>query len=107
MHPSETIPNINIDALVVTPLGSSPSPEALRVVQEIHDACTTWGFFQISGHHVPVSLQTRLLEATNKFFTLPEAQRLALHVKNGGVGWRGYMPLGGEGRHLKNCRDYC
>ncbi|KAJ7653822.1 hypothetical protein B0H17DRAFT_1214531 [Mycena rosella] len=29
----------------------------------------------------------------------PEPEKLALDVRNGGVAWRGYMPLGGEGTH--------
>ncbi|KAF8132216.1 hypothetical protein K438DRAFT_1642349, partial [Mycena galopus ATCC 62051] len=32
-------------------------------------------------------------------FALPDADKLALDVRNGGIAWRGYMPLGGEGTH--------
>lgn len=44
-------------------------------------------------------MQESLVKSTHALFDLPLEDRLALHVKNGGVAWRGYMPHGGEGTH--------
>lgn len=92
-----TIPVIDITPLFAAPLSPKPTPEALKVSQEIYDACHTWGFFQITGHNVSIDVQKDLTRTAKEFFALPEEQKLALHVKNGGVAWRGYMPTGGEG----------
>ncbi|KAJ7125189.1 hypothetical protein C8R44DRAFT_669312 [Mycena epipterygia] len=92
-----SIPVINCSALFT--LTSPPSPEALATARELYAAASTWGFFQLTHHPVPPALQSSLLTAAQTFFALPDAEKLALDVRNGGVAWRGYMPLGGEGTH--------
>lgn len=91
-----SIPVIDISPFLANP---QSSPQAIDVARKIYDACSTWGFFQITGHSIPAGLQKDLLRCSKDFFAQPEEQKLALHVKNGGVAWRGYMPLGGEGTH--------
>ncbi|KAJ7772075.1 2OG-Fe(II) oxygenase [Mycena maculata] len=93
-----TIPVIDCSALF-TLLTSPPSPEALATAREVYVAASTWGFFQLTHHPVPPQLQFDLLTAAQTFFALPEEEKLALDVRNGGVAWRGYMPPGGEGTH--------
>jgi isopenicillin N synthase-like dioxygenase len=93
-----SIPVIDISPLLSSPVSPS-SPEALQVARNIYDACRTWGFFQITGHGVSLDVQKQLLQCAKEFFAQPEEQKLALHVKKGGVAWRGDMPLGGEGTH--------
>jgi isopenicillin N synthase-like dioxygenase len=87
-----SIPVIDISPL----LQSFSTPEALRVSQEIYDACCSWGFFQIVGHNIPMDLQADLLRCTKDFFELPEKERLEMHVRKGGVAWRGYMYSSGS-----------
>ncbi|KAJ7104545.1 hypothetical protein C8R43DRAFT_1140983 [Mycena crocata] len=53
----------------------------------------------LTHHPVSDELQSSLLTSAQMFFALPDADKLALDVRNGGVAWRGYMPLGGEGTH--------
>lgn len=93
------IPVIDITPLLSSPLSPSPTNEAMKVSRYIYDACSTWGFFQITGHNVSVDVQRDLVQCTKDFFAQTEEQKLALHVQNGGVAWRGYMPHGGEGTH--------
>lgn len=57
------------------------------------------GFCQFTGHDIPVELQADLVKCSQQFFALPEAEKSALHVKNGGVACRWYAPLGGESTH--------
>jgi isopenicillin N synthase-like dioxygenase len=96
-----SIPVIDIGPLLASPITPSPSAEALKLeaAQKIYNAFSTWGFCQITGHNVSVNVQKDLVQNTKDFFALPEEKKLALHVKNGGVAWRGYMPQGGEGTH--------
>jgi isopenicillin N synthase-like dioxygenase len=82
-----SIPVIDISPL----LQSFTTPEALRVSQEIYDACCSWGFFQIVGHGVDIDLQIDLLRYTKDFFELSERERLEMHVRKGGIAWRGYV----------------
>jgi isopenicillin N synthase-like dioxygenase len=97
MAPS--IPVIDASALFTLSKSSSPSPEAFATAHELYAAASTWGFFQLTNHSVSPSLQSDLLKAAQTFFALPDADKLALDVRNGGLAWRGYMPLGGEGTH--------
>lgn len=97
MSSDNDIPLIDISALVSSPLAPSPSAEQIEVARKIYDAFHTSGFIQITGHGISENLQKNLLQSTEQFFAQPEEAKLALHVKNGGVAWRGYMPYGGEG----------
>ncbi|ETW82141.1 hypothetical protein HETIRDRAFT_451742 [Heterobasidion irregulare TC 32-1] len=76
-----------------------PSPEAVEVAKKIYAAFSTLGFCQFTGHDIPVELQADLVKCSQQFFALPEAEKSALHVKNGGIAWRVYAPLGGESTH--------
>ncbi|KIM42029.1 hypothetical protein M413DRAFT_27556 [Hebeloma cylindrosporum] len=76
----------------------SPSPEYLATVSQIDTAFRTWGIFILTGTtSIPPSLTNDLRAALNKFFSLPDQKKQALHLKKGGWAWRGYMPWGGEG----------
>lgn len=54
-----------------------------RVIAEVRDACSQFGFFQATGHGVPLNLQKRLLDSIDTLFALPEEEKLALsYLKN-------------------------
>jgi isopenicillin N synthase-like dioxygenase len=55
------------------------------------------GFFQITGTNISPSLIKSLQLCLERFFALPEEEKLALHIEKGGPAWRGYMPWAGEG----------
>ncbi|TDL23476.1 Clavaminate synthase-like protein [Rickenella mellea] len=96
---------MSIPVIDISPFLSSDraklSPEALQTVESLYDACTTWGFFQITGHNISPTVVSDLETYTKDFFALPLEEKLALHVRNGGVAWRGYMPFEGERTHGK------
>lgn len=95
---SSAIPIIDVSPLFDTTLQTeTPSAAALKTVTAIHVACSTTGFFQITNTNIPPSLISSLRDSLERFFALPEDQKLALHVAKGGAAWRGYMPWGGEG----------
>lgn len=91
-----TVPVIDISPFSVTPPVQS---ELDSVTRQIYAACTDWGFFQIVGHGIDLTLQKELVRCAEEFFNQAQEDKLALHVKKGGVAWRGYMPHGGEGTH--------
>ena len=49
---------------------------------EIHKACRETGFFYVANHGVPQSLVDAQFECARRFFALPSATKLALHMKN-------------------------
>jgi isopenicillin N synthase-like dioxygenase len=69
------------------------------VCEQILDAASDWGMFQVVGHDVSPSLQSDLMRASRSFFDLPIASKSAISVAHGGLAWRGYMPMGGEATH--------
>jgi isopenicillin N synthase-like dioxygenase len=92
---AERVPIVDIAAYYSGPHSS----EGHRAIQAIHTAASTWGFFLITGTEVSPQIQSSLLSTSQDFFDLPSEAKVALDVRNGGVAWRGYMPLGGEHTH--------
>jgi len=64
-------------------------------VAALADACRANGFFYVSDHGAEAEL-TVLAEESRRFFALPEAQKAAIAMANGGPAWRGWFPVGGE-----------
>ncbi|UKZ78738.1 hypothetical protein TrVFT333_006484 [Trichoderma virens FT-333] len=89
----EAIPEVNIAPYLVDPTSAN------EVIQNIYDAASNWGFFILSGTHVSPNQQNALVKSAKQFFSLPIDTKMAYDVSNGGVAWRGYMPLGGENTH--------
>lgn len=55
------------------------SPEAVeRVVGQVKEACQQYGFFLVKGHGVPLKSQQYLLQALERFFSLPTEEKLKL-----------------------------
>ncbi|PTB35341.1 hypothetical protein M441DRAFT_62822 [Trichoderma asperellum CBS 433.97] len=92
---SRCIPEINFAPYLV----DATSLEGRETIQAIYDAVSSWGFFLLTNTPVTQNQQTALLNSAKQFFDLPMEKKVALDVANGGVAWRGYMPLGGEYTH--------
>lgn len=93
---AEHVPIVNLASYYSA---GSQSQEAQRVIQAVHAAASTWGFFIITGTKVSSQIQSSLLSNSQSFFNLPLDVKEALNVQNGGAAWRGYMPFGGEQTH--------
>ena len=63
-------------------------------------ACREWGCFQIVGHGVPQDVLDALLQASDEFFSLPHAEKLAIE-RTGQNAW-GYY----DQELTKNVRDW-
>ena len=96
MTDTEQVPIIDI-----SPYTSSPpfSPTAKSVIQQIHTAAATWGFFLLTNTAIPPPTKSALVSHSHAFFDLPLPTKMSLDVSKGGPRWRGYMPLGGEHTH--------
>ena len=81
-------------------LNPSSSPESLaKTSTAINHACTTFGFFYLTGHGIPESKLTQVISLARQFFALPQDQkdkikRYDAGGKEGGDGARGYQGVG-------------
>lgn len=89
-----TIPLISI-APFLDPSSTQEAKDA--VVKAVRDACQTYGFFQLSGHGIPVADQREILQCAQRFFDLPYEEKWALRMENAlGKCGRGYEKIGGQ-----------
>src|SRR5579862_7245336 len=76
--------------------GLEQSSGLAKVAAEIDAACRDSGFFYVVGHGVPETLTARVDSLAREFFALPDSEKSAIAMRNGGRAWRGWFPLGGE-----------
>ncbi|PQE24907.1 hypothetical protein CJF32_00007260 [Rutstroemia sp. NJR-2017a WRK4] len=82
-----TIPIIDL-----TPSFSANLSDRQAVADKIHEACTTIGFFYITGHGIPQSVCDNVFKLAERFFNhLPQAEKDAIHMKHSDH-FRGYEP---------------
>ncbi|MFF7748581.1 isopenicillin N synthase family dioxygenase [Streptomyces sp. NPDC007971] len=93
----EQLPIIDLSAA-----DRGPQARALLHAQ-LHSAAHDVGFFQLVGHGVPRAETDALVTAMRAFFTLPEADRLALDNVNS-PHFRGYTRTGDE--RTRGARDW-
>lgn len=78
-------------ALPVVDLRDEPAVLRQRLGRVAHEV----GFFHLTGHDVPEELVSRVLDASRRFFALPQAAKDAIAMVNS-PHFRGYTRLGGE-----------
>lgn len=80
-----------------------------RVVEQVRDAASQYGFFQVKGHGIPLGLQQDLVRCMGNVFNLPEKDKLAMSfLKN--PCRRGYEASGmshREGDALPDAKEVC
>jgi len=98
-----------IPVIDLGPLRDGSDPGA--VARDIRHALGSAGFMYVRNHGVDPSLITRVFAAAEAFFALPEAEKMALHIRHSGPALRGYIEIFGENtdpgktRDLKECID--
>jgi isopenicillin N synthase-like dioxygenase len=83
-----TIPLIDFSPL----LSLSPSKDSRdEIVSVVRFACQEYGFFQLTGHGIPLSLQHEVLLYAKRLFDLPLAEKQAMAMaRSMGLSKRGY-----------------
>lgn len=54
-----------------SPLYGDDSAARSQLIDEVRKSCHYNGFFQITGHRVPLELQHRVMNCSKRFFDLP------------------------------------
>lgn len=84
------IPTVDISTLL-SPTASET--DRRRVIEDVRQASTTYGFFNLVGHGIPPALFQQAFESSRLFFALPEEKRMKVHVgKALGKSFRGWEP---------------
>ncbi|KAJ5378237.1 uncharacterized protein N7496_005646 [Penicillium cataractarum] len=92
--PSVVSSSFYLPSVDITPFLEDPtSPAAQQVVEDVRAACISTGFFQMTGHGVPTSLQQSVFNAAAKFFKLPQPVKTKLDARSS-LGFRGYDVMG-------------
>ncbi|CAJ1990495.1 thymine-7-hydroxylase [Leishmania donovani] len=65
----------------IAPLYNDNKADLLRVAHAIDEACRTWGFFYITGHQIPKDRSEQLTKMANKFFALPQEEKLRINIE--------------------------
>lgn len=87
-----TAPIRSLPIIDLTPSFSSSLQARQVVARQINEACTSIGFFYITGHGIPASVCEGVLELCNRFFNnYPQSSKEAIHMKNS-KHFRGYEP---------------
>ena len=70
------IPTIDLNGF--TPRDATRALPSKRLVSDVCAAAHDWGFFYVTGHHIPPLLIERVWTATRAFFAAPRADKLEL-----------------------------
>lgn len=105
-----TLPEIDISPFLTPPPASpsplqppsttptpTPTPAQQTTARALHAACTTHGFFYLTGHGIPATLTADILSLARTFFlTVPPAQKALIARRDppAGDGARGYQVVG-------------
>jgi len=89
MTPS--IPVINF-----RPADNSSSNGVESVARDVRHACREFGFFYVVGHGISQTLQKRLEQLSQEFFSWSHDEKMKIAMAHGGRAWRGYFPVGEE-----------
>jgi isopenicillin N synthase-like dioxygenase len=90
-----SVRTIDIGALV-DPAPSNDESALDDVARSIDEACSSVGFFSISGHGVDPALAARIDRLARSFFDQPKELKANIAMPLAGRAWRGWFPVGGE-----------
>lgn len=76
---------------------SSSTSSRSNIVQAVASACQNYGFFQLTGHGISLSLQEEALRCAKRLFDLPLQEKLDISMSTSyGLSKRGYEAVGGQ-----------
>lgn len=99
-HSGSLVPTVNIAPFIADP----ETLEAQEVVDSVRRACTTSGFFQVTGHGLPEQQQRDLFPALRKFFALSLQEKNKVDIRTT-IGRRGYDALASQSYHADALPD--
>ena len=89
--PAFYVPTVDIGPFLDDPT----SKESEAIIEDVRAACLSTGFFVITNHGIPISLQDSIFDAAAEFFKLPLDEKKKLDAKTS-IGHRGYDVLASQ-----------
>ncbi|KAL7003759.1 Protein DOWNY MILDEW RESISTANCE 6 [Sarracenia purpurea var. burkii] len=80
--------------------------DRILIIQQIGEACRTYGFFQVINHGVPVELVEKMLEVAEEFFALPVEEKMKLYSDDPSKTMRLSTSFNVKKEKVHNWRDY-
>ena len=65
-----------------SPFYGGDSEAKAQLVEAVRNCCLYNGFFQITGHRVPLDRQRRVMRCAERFFDLPLEEKLKIDKSN-------------------------
>lgn len=91
---TSSIPLVDISPI----LSPTSTPRAREdVIKQLSSASQKYGFFQLTGHGIPLFLQREILLCSKRLFSLPLSQKQEKAMsRSPGLSKRGYEAIGGQ-----------
>jgi isopenicillin N synthase-like dioxygenase len=76
-------------------IAAGDADELARIAAQVNAACETAGFFQLTGHTVPIDLIAEMFEMNERFHSLPLEikQQVRMDRPDWPIGGVGYLPM--------------
>ena len=65
-------------------------------LQNLYHSLRHWGFFYLTGHQIPISLQQTMQQQARLFFHQDLSDKIKIDMSRRGRAWRGYFAEGVE-----------
>ncbi|KAJ0968915.1 hypothetical protein J5N97_021792 [Dioscorea zingiberensis] len=88
------------------PIIDLSSPNEPQIISQIHDACQSYGFFQVINHGVSLELVLKMLVIAGEFFKLPMEEKLSLYSDDPSKKIRLSTSFNVRKETFRNWRDY-
>ncbi|RWW87413.1 hypothetical protein BHE74_00003765 [Ensete ventricosum] len=82
------------------------SPNLSQTVAQVADACSTYGFFQVVNHGVPIELMLKMMAVALEFFRLPSEEKAKLYSDDPAKKMRLSTSFNIRKEKVRNWRDY-
>ncbi|CAD5176308.1 unnamed protein product [Musa acuminata subsp. malaccensis] len=82
------------------------STDLSQTVAQVADACSTYGFFQVVNHGVPIELMLKMMAVALEFFRLPSEEKAKLYSDDPAKKMRLSTSFNVRKEKFRNWRDY-
>ncbi|KAJ0243137.1 Protein DMR6-LIKE OXYGENASE 1 [Hirschfeldia incana] len=97
---------ISGDSIPLIDLQDLYGPNRAKIILQLADACSSYGFFQITNHGIPEETINKMLTVAREFFHQPESERLKHYSTDSTKTTRVSTSFNVSADKILNWRDY-
>ncbi|PON83685.1 Oxoglutarate/iron-dependent dioxygenase [Trema orientale] len=107
VRPESERPRLSeVSACENVPVIDLGSHDRIQIVQQVGEACKSYGFFQVTNHGVSMELVEKMLGVAHEFFSLPLEEKLKLYSDDPSKTMRLSTSFNVKKEKVHNWRDY-